>query len=298
MNSKNLKYMGLLILSWPLSNALADENLLGYIKGAEVLPQHAIELDQTLTYRSDKGRGDYDAWNSSTEVEYGVTNRFTAAASLRLQAIDTERLIVDGYLPKAKEYGPKPSGVEASAKYMFLSPAKDDIGLALYSALSYDWLDAHSGQDKDKITLENFLLAQKYFMEGQLVVMLDAGIEATYADRHFIETLPPGFDWPTKPEMEIEFVTGAGVSYRFVPNWSIGVETIYETEYETEIGQERWTLFAGPALHYGRGRFWATLVWFPQVVGGGEKYTDQGDTDLHLIEKTKSEIRFKFGIEF
>ena len=52
------------------------------------------------------------------------------------------------------------------------------------------------------------------------------------------------------------------------------------------------------SLHYGSGRYWATLAWFPQVVGGGEKYDNQRDTHLHLIEKTKAEIRFKFGAEF
>lgn len=251
-----------------------------------------------MTYRYDKGRGDYDAWNTITEVEYGATNRFTASAAIKLQAIDTEGLIIDGYLPKAKDYGPQPSGMEFSTKYMFLSPAKDDVDLALYTAFNYDWLDPHSGQKKDAFALENHLILQKYFMEGQLVTMLNAGLETTFADRHNLDNLPPGFDWPTKPEMEIEFTTGGGLSYRFMPNWSIGAETVYQTEFETEVGQERWSLFAGPALHYGSGRCWATLAWFPQVVGGGEKYDNQRDTHLHLIEKTKAEIRFKFGVEF
>lgn len=287
-----------LLLGSLWAGAHADESLLGYIKGAEVMPKGAIELDQTLTYRSDKGRGDYDAWNSTTEIEYGATDRFTVSAELKLQALDTEGLIIDGYLPKAKDYGPKPSGVEASGKYMFLSPAKDPIGLALVTAFSYDWLDPHSGQDKDTLSLENTLVVQKYFMEGQLVAVFNAGLETTFADRHNIAVLPPGFDWPTKPEMEIEVLTGAGLSYRFMPNWYIGVETLYETEYETEVGQERWTLFAGPSLHYGGSRFWATVTWFPQVVGGGERYVGQSNNDLHLIEKTKSEVRMKVGFEF
>ena len=101
---------------------------------------------------------------------------------------------------------------------MFLSPAKDPIGLALYTSFSYDWLDPHSGQDKDSLTLENMLVAQKYFLEGQLVTMFNVGIETTFADRHNIDVLPPGFAWPTKPEMEIELITDAGISYRFVPN--------------------------------------------------------------------------------
>jgi hypothetical protein len=55
---------------------------------------------------------------------------------------------------------------------------------------------------------------------------------------------------------------------------------------------------AGPTLHYGGKRWWATLTWLPQLQGGGLDYEGQTDTDLHLIEKTKQEVRFKFGLNF
>ncbi|HZX27300.1 MAG TPA: DUF6662 family protein, partial [Telluria sp.] len=69
-------------------------------------------------------------------------------------------------------------------------------------------------------------------------------------------------------------------------------------EFETEVGQERWSWFAGPTLHYGGKSWWATLTWFQQIRGGGEKFAGQDDNDLHLIEKTKQEVRVKFGFEF
>ena len=280
-----------------ISSVSQAESLLGYVKGAETLPEGATEFVQTITYRRDKGKGNYDAWNTKTELEYGVTNRFTVAGYFKMQAIDTEGLIIDGYLPKPIDDGIRPSGVEASMKYNFLSPAKDDFGLTGYTSFSYDWIDMHSGQDKDKYSAEFAMLGQKYFMEGQLIWMGNTGLEATYADRGEIANLPPGFDWPTEPEMEIEFQLGTGLSYRFLPNWFIGGEVMYETEFETEVGQERWTWFAGPSLHYGGRRFWATLTWFPQIAGGGETYPGQ-PSGLHLIEKTKDEIRLKFGIDF
>ena len=80
--------------------------------------------------------------------------------------------------------------------------------------------------------------------------------------------------------------------------WYIGIEVLYETEFETEVGQERWSVFAGPSLHYGTQRWWATLTWAPQITGGGEQYPGQADTDLHLIEKTEQEVRLKFGFNF
>jgi hypothetical protein len=281
----------------------ADESLLGYIKGAETLPKGSWELDQTFTYRDDKGAGDYTAWDSKTEIEYGVTDRFTAAAYLKMQSIDMSGIVVDGYLPGDEDYGLRPSGVEASFKYMFLSPAKDDFGLAGYLSLGYDWLDKHSGQDKDKYAIELELLAQKYFMEGQLVWAANIGTEAAYAKRDGLSagrlaSLPAGYDWPEDAEMEIEMKAGTGLSYRFAPNWYIGAETLYETEFETEVGQERWSWFAGPSLHYGGKDWWATVTWFKQIKGGGEKFEEQDDNDLHLIEKTKQEVRVKVGFEF
>ena len=84
MNRNILRAALALLLGSLWASALADEGLLGYVKGAEVMPKGAIELDQSLTYRGDKGRGDYDAWNSATGIEYGVTDRFTASAYLKL----------------------------------------------------------------------------------------------------------------------------------------------------------------------------------------------------------------------
>ncbi len=135
-------------------------------------------------------------------------------------------------------------------------------------------------------------------MEGQLIWTGNLEMESTYAVRGEIDNLPENFDWPTKPEMEIEWKLSTGASYRFAPNWFLGVETLYETEFETEVGQERWSLFAGPTLHYASSEWWTTLTWFSQLRGGGEQYEGQPDTDLHLIEKTKNEVRLKVGWEF
>lgn len=285
------------LLFWSLA-AQADENLFGYVKGAETLPEGAGEVYQFLTSRTDKGRGRYRALNTKTEVEYGVSNRFSVSGGLHMQAIDTQGLLIDGYLPKDESYGLRLSGVEASVKYNFLSPAKDAVGLAAYFSVDYDWLDAHSGQDKDKLSFEMNLLLQKYFQEGRLVWVANTGLESTHATRDEIDNLPAGFEWPTSPEMEIEWKFGTGLTYRFAPNWFIGAELLYETEFETEVGQERWSVFAGPSLHYGGQSWWATFTWFPQVEGGGEQYDNQPDTGLHLIEKTEQEVRLKIGFNF
>ncbi len=276
----------------------ADENLLGYIKGAETLPTGSWEIYQVLTSRSNKGTGAYGALDSKTEFEYGVTDSFSASAALKMLKLETSGISVDGYLPKDNSLSMRPSGFEFGAKYNFLSPAKDDIGLSAYFSFESSWIDKHSGQDKDTYTTELLLIVQKYFLEGELVWATNFGLESTYAKRHPVQDLPANFEWSTEPEMELGLGLGTGLSYRIVPKWFLGAEALYETEFETSVGQERWSYFAGPSIHYASQDWWATLTWFGQIVGGGEQFDEQDSKELHLIEKTKEEVRFKVGFNF
>jgi hypothetical protein len=139
------------------------------------------------------------------------------------------------------------------------------------------------------------LAGQKYFQQGRMIWAGNLGLKAGYEDRSPIANLPPDFDWPTTPEMEIELSASTGLTYRVAPNWFIGGETQWTAEYETEVGNERWSVFAGPTIHYGGKKLWATFTWFPQITGGGETYPGQ-TSHLHLIEKTKNEFRLKLGM--
>ncbi len=294
--------------------AAADENLFGYLLGAEPTPKGHNEVYAWLTRRWDKGAGDYTAHDLKLEYEKGVTDRLAAAVYLNGQAIDTSGIRIDAYMPADKQYGMRPSGVEAALKYSFLTPALDDIGLAAYFSFTYDWLDPHSGQDKKQYTAEAKLLLQKYALDGQLVWVGNLGLESTYAHRKPIDNLPINddsgepLDWPNIPEMELGFVAGTGVSYRFAPNWYLGAEVLHDREMETEVGTERWSWQAGPTLHYGARKWWATLTWLKQLQGGGEQfgpasydgqaYPGQNDPNLHLVEKTKNELRLKVGYNF
>ncbi|WP_319557615.1 DUF6662 family protein [Thiomicrorhabdus sp.] len=286
--------LGLTLLA-PVANA--SEGLLGYTKGAEPLPEGALEFYQTFVQRSDKGAGYYEATDFITELEYGVSNRFSASISLFGHSIDTHGLHIDGYLPQDKNIT-QLSGFEVSAAYAFLTPALDDIGLSTSVTLEYDTIDKHSGQDKDTLSVILGLQLQKYFLDGQMVWLGNFDMETTHANRSAITGINDQDVWPTEPEMEIALGVSTGLSYRFAPNWSMGIEAVYEEEHETEVGLERWSLFAGPSIHYGGKKFWSTLTYLPQISGGGETYPSQADTDLHLIEKTKQEIKFTIGYNF
>jgi opacity protein-like surface antigen len=317
---KLLPTLGVALAGLAAPNLHADENLLGYVAGTETLPQGANEAYLIVTRRWDKGAGNdpagsgkYTAYDYQLEYEHGITHRLTGTLELKGQSIDTSGLVIDGYLPGPESYGLKPSGIEGKLKYNFLAVAKDDLGLSATFSLQHNWLDPHSGKDKDSTKFEVGLQLQKLLLDDQLSLVANTGLEGTYAKRDPLDaatqasadaamrsiTGDPGatFDWPTKPEMEIEFTLGLGASYRFAPNWNIGVETEYKTEFETKVGQERWSWFAGPSIHYGGRQWWATLTWFEQLAGGRERYLGQTE-DLHLIEKTQHELRFKLGYNF
>lgn len=286
-----------LALALPFGSAQATEHLLGYTKGAEPLPKGAMEIYQFFTLRNDKGEGNYQALDTLTEIEYGFTNRFYGAFGIIGHQIDTDGLIISGYLPEEKSTGLVLSGITGELSYAFLTPALNDIGVSTSFELSYDTVDMHSGQKKDTLSAELGLQIQKYFMDGQLVWLNNASLESTYAKRAPINGINDEEEWPTTPEMELELTASTGLSYRFTENWSVGAETVYQTEFETEVGQERWSVFAGPSLHYANQSFWSTLTYLPQVVGGGERYDGQ-EKGLHLIEKTRYEVRLKLGFVF
>ncbi|CAB1213282.1 hypothetical protein SFB21_1315 [Acinetobacter bouvetii] len=238
----------------------ADENLFGYVKGAETLPKGGQELYQWITNRRDKGAGHYSAFDYKTEYERGITDKFNASVALKAMSLDTSGIVINGYMPKDREFDFKISGFEVGGKYNFLSPASEVIGLSNQFELSYSMIDPHSGQDKDTLSFENMLIAQKYFMDASLVWVGNLMFEGTYAKRSAIQDLPANFEWPTDPEMELEIQLGTGLSYRFAPNWYTSLETQYETEFETEVGQERWSWFLGPSLHYGSKDYWLTAT--------------------------------------
>lgn len=288
-----------LTLAAPFVPAQADENLLNYVLGAEVQPKGTWEFYQWATQRKDKGVGHYEAWDYRTELEYGFTDRLAGAFYLDGQAIHTQGILIDNYIPKDERYGYTPSGIQFALKYNFLSPIKDGLGVSMYIEPGWFWKDPHSGQDKRMLKLETKLLLQKNFLDDTLVWLGNIGLESTYGRREPLDDLPAGFEWNTNPEMELEPTVSTGFSYRFAPNWYAGAELQYQAEFETDVNQERWSLFAGPTLHYGGRKWWATLTWFPQIRGGGfEDYPGQTDTSLHLIEKTKTEMRLKVGYNF
>ena len=72
----------------------ADENLFGYVTGAETLPQGHYDLYQTTTARGGKDSGYYRGWDFETEAEYGFTDKLQGSVTVVQHYFDVRN--VDG----------------------------------------------------------------------------------------------------------------------------------------------------------------------------------------------------------
>ena len=306
-----------------------------FVTTAETRPAGSGQFQHEITNRSGKEHGDYSAIDQAASIEYGVTNNFSATGQIRFQSINTAGLLVPGYLPGDEQYAINVAGADFESKYKFLDTALDAIGLAMFFDTEVTRLDKHSGKGKRYLALETGLALQKYFLEGQVTWLANMAIQGVHATRAEIAQLdadgnqvsadimangrpltllfpdsglcdeegesffgdhPACFEWPNFPEMELELKFGTGVSFRFVNNWYFSLEGLYEEEYETEVGKERYSFFAGPGLHF-EGQAWAVSFGYLRQLTGGGELIDPGDS-LHLIEKTKNEFRVKLGYNF
>lgn len=270
--------------------AKADENLFGYIYGAETLPKGKSEIYQWFTQRSSKAEGRYSAQDYKTEFEHGITDRLAGSLYLNFRGHD-----IKDSAPKDEFGNPEyPNlsrglgfdGVQASLKYNILSPVKDAIGVSVYVEPGYSSIFKISGEKQDEYSLELKLILQKNFMDDQLI----------WATNFTPEFEKRKFDNSDEWEDELAVEVTSGLSYRFAPSWSAGVEARYHSEYPEYGKREHFGVFLGPNIHYGDKKWWTTVTWLPQV--WGRPSDTEGDGNLHLGEHEKQEFRLKVGYNF
>ena len=275
-----------------LPAARADENFFGYSYGAETLPKGRWEVYNWATGRFGKGTGKYAAFDFKQELEYGVTDRFQMSLYVNERyhdysggAVEAESADARGARLHRFAY----EGNQLSFKYNLLSPFKDAFGLALYVEPGYSQIDKISGEKVLEWELETKLILQKDFLDDQLITVLNLTSE---------------FEWhrprPAGGESydgEMVWEATGGICYRVAPHWFVGVEARYHTEFPNMDlhNQESRAFLAGPAVHYGGERWWATLTWLPQITGS--PHTERSDR-LDLAEHERHEIRLKVGYNF
>ena len=271
-------------------NAHADENLFGYVYGAETMPKGHWEVYNWATGRFGKGAGTYRALDLLQEFEYGVTDRLQASLYLaeRAHKIRGAAPVEDGVAEYPDRSSFEFQGVQLATKYMVFSPFKNRVGLALYGETGYSRIDKISGQRQDAYFFEGKIILQKNFLDDTVVwstnITGEYEIDKAGGEREY--------------DSEIEFEVTTGVAYRIAPKWWLGIEARMHSEFPNSDfrGWEHYAIFAGPTIHYGTEKWWATLTWLPQITGWPNDAARSNN--LHLGEHERNEVRLKVGLNF
>jgi len=259
----------------------ADEQLFGYIRGAETLPRGHADLYQFTTLRAGKDSGTYRGWDFETEAEYGFTDQLQGSLAVTNHYFDVRGV---PELDDGRNY--RVGGLEAAMKYRLRSPFKDGYGLALRPEVAFIRYDDVGGLLEHELLAGAALIYQHNFIDDTLVLAANGGFDFTWgkqpAEAYDHELLLDGL---------------LGLSYRFAANWSAGVETRIHSEFPNfDFGTREHTIvFAGPALHYAVRRWWATLSWAYQLWGDE---VDGVVPHKAYAEETRNEYRLKLGLNF
>lgn len=251
----------------------ANERLFTYSYEPETMPQGAFEVEQWATWRAGRnatvGQKNYNRFQFRTELEYGVTDNYTASFYVNEQ-YESFRDPATGR--KTRDFSWK--GISIENKYMVLNPATKPVGLSLYLEPTYDG--------------EDFELEQKIIL-GQRHGDWKWALNLTHAtewEHHFTET-----------EGEIEIT--AGLARSIGKHWTVGLEARNHNEFPEYKIWENSALYVGPVINYHRANWWATLTVMPQI--WGETFHNEnpdGNRSLELEGHERWNARLIVGFSF
>ena len=177
--------------------ARGDENLLGYVYGAETLPQGKWEAYQWVTLRTGKAAGTYRAFDLRTEIETGLTDRLQAAFYLNARAHH-----IDGVPGLEDRDSFAFQGASAEFKYRLKSPYLDGYGLALYVEPGYNRIDKIGGGEEEE-EHEGEAVEEEHEARKELAEELSTGVSYRVAARWFVGTeLRLHSEWPDMSHRE------------------------------------------------------------------------------------------------
>lgn len=260
------------LLAATLGSVHANERVFTYIYEPEVLPKGAVEFEQWLTLRSGRaaaaGKGNFNRWDIREELEYGVTDRYTAALYLNFRA-DSFTDLGTGHDQSVIKF----RGVALENRYQLLNPATAAVGLTLY--------------------VEPRLSHEEASLEEKIIIGQRMG------DWKWALNLSHETEWNLHhQETEGEFEATFGLSRTLGKRWSLGVEArllAVNAEYQQ---WENVTFSLGPTLQYRQERWWAALTVLPQVWGHNCDGNPDGKRYLDLADHERVAIRLLVGFGF
>ena len=258
---------GALALGWAALTAMqahAGEGSFGWIYTLDLQPKGTLEFEQRLQLTRKQAAGTYDLWRSRTELEYGLTDDIQIAGYLNAYSVNaagnyTNPLACGAAATCTGGYGvPETAGASyrktdidgasLEAIWRLSNPVISPVGIGLYAEVT-------RGKLADEF--ETRLLLQSNFLDDSLIVAANIVYEA--------ENIK--FTAETSPESMIDVLTG--VSYRFAPRWTAGLEHRFHNDYAGHrLNQHTQRAnFIGPNLHYATKDWWVTAAWRRQIGG-------------------------------
>lgn len=254
------------------SAALADNRLFTYTYEPETEPKGDWEFEQSVISRLGRnaavGQQGYQKWQFSTEIEYGVTDRYTAAFY-----VNHEYEAFTDPATGAKTSINRWAGFSFENRYLILDPVANPIGLTLYLEPTYDGINAELEQ--------KVIIGQKHG-DWKWAVNLT---HATEWGNHF-------------HTYEGELELSAGLARKLSPRWSLGLELREHNELPSYDTWENTTLYLGPVLSYKRKAWWAALSVMPQIYGANFTGNPSQSSRLELEGHERLNIRLLFGLSF
>ncbi len=264
--------LGLLAGVMIVTSGRADERRFTYVYEPETLPAGAFEFENWVTLRAGRnatvGQENYNRWDLRQELEYGVTDWYTAALYLN-ETSESYRDATTGGNASAFDW----KGVSLENRFNVLNPAAHRIGLTLYLEGRY------SGEEA--AVEEKIIIGQRH---GNWKWAFNIGNETEWEDN--------------LSKVEAELSASFGVARDLGRHWALGLEFRNENllpEYKT---WESSALFLGPVLSYRQEKWWAALTVMPQIYGWNNSPSQDGNRHLELNDHEKINIRLLSGFNF
>ncbi len=233
--------LALAAVSGSLFSSFATERNFTYTYEPETMPQGGLEYEQWIGLRAGRtkavGQENYNKWELREELEYGVTDNYTASLYLN-QSSESFR----DPLTKEDSSHFRFDGVSLENRYLALNPAEHAVGLAFY-------LEPRYAGDEAEVE-EKIILGQRH---GDWKWALNLTHATEWTDNFH----------STEGEVELSF----GLTRRLSPRWSLGVELGDKNDLPEYRAWGNRELLLRPVGTYRQEKWWATLTVMPQVLG-------------------------------
>jgi hypothetical protein len=277
------------------TESLAGESLFSRVYTTDTEPAGHVEVEQTVRNRNGRSFGHYNAFDSRTEFELGVTDNFQASLYINNLVMRAKGAPDDDDPNGATGFrrnGTYFQGLSSEFVYRIYSPYKDGFGLAVYFEPEFAQRDLHNGLPYNaSVGGEGRIILQKNFFDDRLILVYNLVVEAEGIRFRGQKGYTGELDWNNE----------VGVSYRFAPGWFAGIEGRNHNEYGQFKHFEHAVFWAGPAIHYGGERVWATFGYLRQVYGKPNGIDENGTkigSDLFLRSHERNEFTLKIAYTF